>query len=227
MSPNFVGVWIPREVFTHKDLSPNAKFLYGIIDALDNEEGCYASNGFLASNLGLSERQVRLLVSQLEKLGLVERLEGQNNGRVLRTVSHIALNEAIMGGGNKLPRGRKKTSAGGGKKLPPYNIEDNIEDKDTLAPKKKEPILTLLPYMGDAFSKAWEQWIAYRKEIKRPLKPSTITMQLDDLSKLGEDNAIASIHQSIKNGWQGLFPPQKSVVVMQSKTLTNKDHSQF
>ena len=42
MSPNFVGVWIPREVFTHKDLSPNAKFLYGIIDALDNEEGCYA-----------------------------------------------------------------------------------------------------------------------------------------------------------------------------------------
>ena len=53
---------------------------------------------------------------------------------------------------------------------------------------------------------AWGEWKAHRREIKHPLKPSTIKAQLSKLSCLGPDWAVATIRRSIEAGWQGLFP---------------------
>ena len=55
----FTGVWIPTEVLQLETLSITEKVVYGIVSALDNEEGCYASNGYLARTLQLSDRQVK------------------------------------------------------------------------------------------------------------------------------------------------------------------------
>ena len=58
------------------------------------------------------------------------------------------------------------------------------------------------------FRKAWGEWTEYRRESKKKLTKSTITRQLGSLAKLGEEAAIASIDQSISNGWTGLFEPK-------------------
>lgn len=55
----------------------------------------------------------------------------------------------------------------------------------------------------------WDTWVAYRKEIKKALKPSTEQQQIKSLlawrSEGHDCNEI--IVTSIRNGWTGLFSP--------------------
>ena len=56
----------------------------------------------------------------------------------------------------------------------------------------------------DEFRKAWTEWISHRREIKKPLTPSTTRAQLDHLAGLGEKRAVAAIRHTIRKGWQGI-----------------------
>jgi hypothetical protein len=67
-----------------------------------------------------------------------------------------------------------------------------------------------LPFKSDAFLESWKEWGQFRKEIKKPLTPTTIKKQLKLLESLGEQQAIASINASICSSWQGLFPVSKT-----------------
>lgn len=203
--PSFTGVWIPVEVFQMDTLTVTEKVVYGIVNALDNEDGCYASNGYLAQTLQLSDRQVKNVLKTLIDYQLVVRIE-LDGKRILRTVEK----QALVGATDFLGRG-KPVSRKGGNRLPTYNKEDNKEDIN------KE----VLPY-GDAFKAQWEQWVSYRKQTKKPLTAITRTEQLKMLTDIGnEHRAVETMKKSIAFGWLGLFltPEQKS------KTLTNNDHS--
>ena len=220
-NPKFTGVWIPREVFQMSTLSPSAKFVYGIVDSLDNEDGCYASNGYLSVSLGVSDRQIRSLLKELDDAKLIVRFDKEGQ-RIIRTVEKVALTDAlgVSGGGSKLPKGRKKTSVGGGSKLPTYIKEYNKEDKDT---RSDAPVVgDQLPFSSDAFKKAWFIWVDYRKEIKKVLKQSSVDMQWKQFSLWGEKKSIDSIQQSITNGWTGLFEPRNFPT---KQPLTANDHN--
>ena len=52
---------------------------------------------------------------------------------------------------------------------------------------------------------AWNRWLSYRTDIRKPLKPASMEAAARALAKFGNDQA-AVIEQSISNGWQGLFP---------------------
>lgn len=52
--------------------------------------------------------------------------------------------------------------------------------------------------------KSWERWIAYRVEIRKPLKQASIPAAQLALAAFGSDQA-AVVEQSIAAGWQGLF----------------------
>ena len=58
------------------------------------------------------------------------------------------------------------------------------------------------------FLSAWQEWENYRKEIKKPLKPTSIKAQYKLLSEYGLAGAITSLEQSITNGWIGIFEPK-------------------
>ncbi len=58
------------------------------------------------------------------------------------------------------------------------------------------------------FRKAWEDWKKHRTEIRKKLTPSTIKRQLKMLAEYPE-SAADIIGNSIRNGWQGLFPEKK------------------
>ena len=61
----------------------------------------------------------------------------------------------------------------------------------------------------EAFRSAWADWMEYRRERRlTKYKPRSIVAQLKELSEWGEDEAIKAIRDSIRQQWQGLFPPK-------------------
>ena len=63
---------IPVSILENKNLSANAKLLYGEICALSKKSGkCYATNDYLGSVLGLKERSIPNLLKELSGNGLV------------------------------------------------------------------------------------------------------------------------------------------------------------
>jgi hypothetical protein len=72
----------------------------------------------------------------------------------------------------------------------------------------------------EAFRSAWTDWLAYRRERRlTAYKPRSIAAQLKELSDWGEAGAITSIRDSIRQQWQGLFPP-KSVNAQGGRTMS-------
>lgn len=60
----------------------------------------------------------------------------------------------------------------------------------------------------DVWDDLMKKWIAYRKEKKKPLTPTSIPLALAELKKMsGEKIDVAQqiVNKSISNGWQGLF----------------------
>lgn len=63
---------IPIIVKRNKHICSNAKLLYGDILLLCHQNGyCYASNKFLANNLGLSSRTITRLIKELNDENLI------------------------------------------------------------------------------------------------------------------------------------------------------------
>jgi hypothetical protein len=220
--PKFTGVWIPASVFQTPTISLTAKVVYGVVDALDNEEGCFASNAYLSRHLGLSVRQLQTILSELEDAKLILRVACEGR-RVIRTVEKTAIVKALGEAKNCLG-GRKKIATGGGKKLPTYNKEDNKGDKDTV---QQQMWIVRLPFGSEAFLSAWKSWVVYRKEMKKTLTDSSVQAQCKEFVLWGEAKSIASIEQSIKNGWQGLFEPRAGLIKGNTNVLTARDHEAF
>lgn len=71
MNRAFKGVWIPKEIWLSEDLTLQEKVFLVEINSLDNEEGCFASNGYFADFFQLSNSRVSQIINSLEKKGLV------------------------------------------------------------------------------------------------------------------------------------------------------------
>ena len=69
--PNYWAV-IPSRVRYDKNLSPNAKLIYGEISALSNATGfCWAKNEYFADLFGLTIGTISRLISQLDSKGYI------------------------------------------------------------------------------------------------------------------------------------------------------------
>ena len=65
MNRDFKGIWIPKEIWLSKELTVQEKLFYVEIDSLDNEEGCFASNGYFAEFFNISKTRVSLVIKSL------------------------------------------------------------------------------------------------------------------------------------------------------------------
>lgn len=68
---------------------------------------------------------------------------------------------------------------------------------------------TVLPFSTEDFARVWGEWIAFRKRKRKPLSPDSISQTLKDFAIWGELGSIHSMQTSIRNDWQGLFPPKE------------------
>ena len=84
---------IPANVRYDKQLTPNAKLLYGEITALANEKGyCWASNSYFAELYGVSVRSISKWISQLnqKKYIHVKIIYNENNKEIKERRIYIA-----------------------------------------------------------------------------------------------------------------------------------------
>lgn len=58
------------------------------------------------------------------------------------------------------------------------------------------------------FNAAWETWLAHRRSAHRTPTPQAMRLQLNRLSSIGPQRAIAAIEHSVANGWTGIFEVQ-------------------
>tara|TARA_R100001163_G_C5066916_1_gene205631 strand:+ start:2096 stop:2746 length:651 start_codon:yes stop_codon:yes gene_type:complete len=83
---NFLGVWIPKNIYLNKNLSWSEKILLVEIESLDNEDGCFASNDYFADFLGVTKTTVSISISKLKKLNFVKQVSFDGRKRVLKVV---------------------------------------------------------------------------------------------------------------------------------------------
>jgi len=76
---------VPANVRYCKELTPNAKLLYGEITALCNEKGyCWASNEYFSDLYEVSTRTITRWINQLNSLGFVQSTVYKNHERHIR-----------------------------------------------------------------------------------------------------------------------------------------------
>jgi hypothetical protein len=84
----------------------------------------------------------------------------------------------------------------------------NVTEAESRDQSADKPPTPGLPFQSPDFDSAWDAWVKHRQEIRKKLTPSTVAAQMAKLKAMGEGSAVASIYQSIENGWTGLFEPK-------------------
>jgi hypothetical protein len=213
----FSGVFIPREVLLDQEIPANAKIIFAIVQSLDNDKGCYASNEYIGGMIGLSDSAVRASLHILESKGLITRTIVDGTSRTLKTCTTQSLraeprqnSEATPPENKRAPRQKSGTYS---------NKKNTVVDNNSL-------LLPPLPH-SEEFAKVWDEWVIFRREVKKPLTPTSIREQLKFLTEQTEHDAIQSIKNSIRSGWLGLFAVKQTYGKPQAKLLTDKDHDSF
>lgn len=67
----FLGVWIPKEIYLHKELTPTEKLLLAEITSFAKNGVCFASNEHFSSFLGISKDRVSKLITKLRRMDLI------------------------------------------------------------------------------------------------------------------------------------------------------------
>lgn len=65
---------------------------------------------------------------------------------------------------------------------------------------------------------AWERWVAFRKAIRKPIKPASEHAMQMKLAKFGAEQEEV-VNQSISNQWQGLFDLRKTKLALGEKPV--------
>ena len=100
-------------------------------------------------------------------------------------------------------RGCKKDAKGSRKKEVGRREDRKKEEGSRKEEKSPFPASLDTP----AFRAAWKKWEAHRKEIKKPLTPTSTSQQLKRFGEWGVDRSIAAIEYTIEKSWQGIREP--------------------
>lgn len=89
----FKGVWFPAQIWLDERLTALEKIILLEIDSLDGEDGCYASNEYLAGFCQCSQTKVSSAISKLKKLGYVKIASFDGRRRVLHSCIAMTIGE--------------------------------------------------------------------------------------------------------------------------------------
>lgn len=189
-----------------------------------NKKADWVSNEQISMLTGILPHKCSAAKSALVKRGILTQ-----TGRV------IGINKAVsewsslpVKGTEKRPYLKKVTLPESGKKSLPesgnayYPNQANTKDKHTKdnkdninnPPKSPRAVsfdasAVQLPDWLSA--EIWSSWVAYRRDLKKPIKSQqTVTQAINllDRCRLNGYSPEEIINQSIANGWQGLFEPK-------------------
>lgn len=126
----FKGVWISKEIWLAKDLGWSEKLLLVEIDSLDGEQGCFASNEYLANFFGLSKDRISKMVSSLKKKGYitVQVFYKEGTKQIDKRVIRLNRQPYPIGENTDTYRRKQLDPIGGNTDTP---IGENAEDNNT------------------------------------------------------------------------------------------------
>lgn len=86
MDREFKGIWIPKEIWENQEFTALDKIIFAEIDSLNNENGCSASNEYLAEFCKCSATKISNSISKLIELGYIYQESFNGRTRVLKSV---------------------------------------------------------------------------------------------------------------------------------------------
>ena len=89
----FKGVWFPAEVWLDERLTALEKIILIEIDSLDGEDGCYASNEYLAKFCQCSQSKVSNAISKLKGLGYISVKSFDGRKRILESCLAVSIGQ--------------------------------------------------------------------------------------------------------------------------------------
>lgn len=128
---NFKGVWIPKEIWLAKDLGWSEKVLLVEIDSLDGENGCFASNEYLADFFKLSKDRISKMISSLRDKGYitVKLVYKEGTKQIEKRVIRIARQPYPIDENTDTPSRKQREGLGENTDTP---IGENAEDNNTV-----------------------------------------------------------------------------------------------
>lgn len=150
-----------------------------VLDELTNEQAGILFNAIRDYHLG--KEQELDFAMRMAFLPFKNQFE-RDNEKYIKVVERNQQNGA-KGGRPKKPKETKETQSVILKPKKPDNKNDNKNNKEILL----------------------DTWVEYRKQIKKPIKQSTIKIIYDKMLLHTEEECRFVINNSIENGWIGLF----------------------
>ena len=155
MDRDFKGIWIPKEIWLDERLNALDKIILAEINSLDGEDGCYASNQYLAEFCQCSEAKITKSIALLIELGYVKVISFDGRKRFLKT----CLIKNIRQGG-KIYQAELEN-------LPDNNIytnkDNNIIDKSIILEESNSYGNLEINEMFDK----WEEFFGYKPKSSR------------------------------------------------------------
>ena len=228
---NFINAfWLRQEEFELKSLDVALYFyLLNWNNRLNWDLNFKRSNQKVMSDLGCSFKTLQVSRDRLKAAGLIDFKTSNGVGNVTYSITaNLCKNSKGLGGGS----GR---GSGGG--LDEVRAEINksksktIKSTTNVVPKKSEKPIFSLDFISDEnFKKLFEEWLDYRRAIKKPYKSQQSVeacfKQLQNLGGFRIETCRAVIEQSIANGYQGLFELKTQSFNNQKTTVKNEQNKQ-
>lgn len=192
----FKGVWFPAEVWLDERLTALEKIILIEIDSLDGEDGCYASNEYLAKFCQCSQSKVSSAIAKLKKLGYIRVKSFDGRKRTLESCLTFSIGQT----------NKKEKSA-------QQNLEERVliettrlEKKERKKPSSFDAIIAERTD-NDKLREVIGEFIRMRSRIGKPLTNYALTLRLNKLWRLGstDDERIAIVEQSVGAGWQDFY----------------------
>lgn len=191
----FRGVWFPAEIWLDERLTALEKMILIEIDSLDGEDGCYASNEYLAKFCQCSQTKVSSAISKLKKMGFLTVASFDGRRRVLHSCLEVSVRQT-----NKNCKSDSQ------------NLKEIVLDESPRK-EKEERRDTYDGIIREFFQEpdlidAVTEFIKMRKLMRAPMTNRALRLMLRKLCTLGSDKEtrIAILNRSIENSWKGVYP---------------------
>lgn len=181
---DFKGVWIPKQVWLDENLTMLEKGILTEIDSLDmSDDGCWASNEYLAKFCQCSECKVSLAISKLAKLGYIRIESFDGRRRKIKSCLFVFKDQPFK----KSKADIKKVKESNTSTNQAINTRNNTHTRKSAASE--------IPPDFDRF------WAEYPRKVSKPaalrawksLKPDSTLA----------DNIIADVKLRISTEWKG------------------------
>lgn len=226
----FTGLWIPRHIVEDTRLTPLEKMLYAEIDSLDQEEGCFANNKYLADILCCSEDTVSRYVSHLIEIGYVVLVGFDGRQRRLNIVGRVGKNTEAASAPMQTIYNKDKINDN--PNHPPSASVGEDADYETMMERRlakgkkanrkpvevKEPVEVIRPQEFKDFLAVFkwagtdDKWIydAWMKALQAGKKPSELVLAAKaHVRQVSSPQFMGSPQSWLSNGKWSLYAPKK------------------